>query len=104
LGSLQAQVETLGGQIVAVAVTPTYSQMAFGERLGATFPMLSDWDTQVCAAYGVRYASWKGHAHLAKRAVFVIGQDRVIRHRWSTDDAEELPDLKPALRTIETLM
>lgn len=93
----------MGGQAIAIAVTATFSQMAFAENIGVGFPMLSDWDGDVCAAYGVRYDSWKGHTGLAKRSVFVIDTDRVVRYRWLTEDAEELPDLRSAFDVIATL-
>lgn len=75
--------------------------MAFARTLGVTFPMLSDWDSDVAAAYGVRYDTWKGHRRLAKRSVFVVDQERIVRYRWWTDDAEIVPDLDPALSAIE---
>ena len=78
--------------MLAVAVTATYAQLAFAERLGVDFPMLSDWDREVCSAYGVRYDVWKGHDGLAKRSVFVLDRDGVVRYRWVTDDASVQPD------------
>jgi peroxiredoxin len=83
----------LGTQVLAVAVTATFSQQAFAASLGVDFPLLSDWDRRVCASYGARYPVWKGHAGVAKRSLFVIGSDGIIRYRWVTDDALILPDL-----------
>ena len=86
-----------------MAVTATFSQLAFAERLGIDFPLLSDWDREVCASYGVRYDVWKGHAGLAKRSLFVIDGEGVIRYAWSTDDALQLPDLEPGMETLRRL-
>ena len=52
------------------------------------------------AAYGVRYDVWKGHRGLAKRSVFVVDRDRVVRYRWVTDDALVLPDLDEAMQAL----
>jgi peroxiredoxin len=87
LGEEAPRIEALGGRIAAIAVTATFSQIAFAEHLQAPFPLLSDWGRETCAAYGVRYDVWKEHDGLAKRSVFVIGGDGVIRYRWVTDDA-----------------
>lgn len=93
MGRRAGEIRGRGAEILAVAVTATFAQQAFAESLGVDFPLLSDWDRTVCAAYGVRYDVWKGHRGLAKRSVFVIDRDRTVRYRWVTDDALVLPDL-----------
>jgi glutaredoxin-dependent peroxiredoxin len=95
-----SEVRALGAEVLAVAVTATVSQQAFAASLGVDFPFLSDWDRTVCAAYGVRYDVWKGHAGLAKRAVFVIDPSGTIRYRWVTDDALVLPDLDAVVAAL----
>ena len=102
MGQRAAEIRALGADLLAVAVTATFSQQAFAESLGVDFPLLSDWDRQVCAAYGVQYDVWKGHHGLAKRSVFVIDRDRVVRYRWVTDDALVLPDLDEAVQALRT--
>ena len=72
----------MGADVLAVAVTATFSQQAFAAQLGVDFPLLSDWDRTVCAAYGVRYDVWKGHAGLAKRSVFVIDPSGTVTYAW----------------------
>lgn len=94
------RVEDAGGSIAAIAVTATFSQMAFADATGVTFPLLSDWSGTVSDAYGVRYAEWKGHAGVAKRSVFVVGTDGLVRYRWVTDDALVLPPLNEALEVL----
>jgi peroxiredoxin len=93
----------MGAGVAAVAVTATFSQMAFAKHLGVPFPLLSDWSRETCSAYGVRYDVWKEHDGLAKRSVFVIDRGGVIRYRWVTDDALETPDLEEALQVLEDL-
>jgi peroxiredoxin len=100
LGHRHAEITGLGAQVIAAAVTATFSQQAFAASLGVSFPLLSDWDRAACGAYGVRYDSWKGHAGLAMRSVFVIGADRMVRYRWVTPDATVLPDLDPAVAAL----
>jgi peroxiredoxin len=103
LGRRAEEIRALGADILAVAVTATFSQQAFAESLGVDFPLLSDWDREVCSAYGVRYDVWKGHAGLAKRSVFVLDRDRTVRYRWVTDDATVLPDLDEVVATLQAL-
>ncbi|MGY1692388.1 redoxin domain-containing protein [Geodermatophilus sp. SYSU D01105] len=100
LGHRAGEIRALGADVLAVAVTATFSQQAFARSLGVDFPLLSDWDRTVCADYGVRYDVWKGHAGLAKRSVFVIDRDGVVRYRWVTDDALVLPDLDAVVAAL----
>jgi peroxiredoxin len=103
LGQRTAEIRALGADVLAVAVTATFAQQAFAAELGVDFPLLSDWDRTVCAAYGVRYDVWKGHRGLAKRAVFVIDRSGTVRYRWVTDDALVLPDLDDVVTMLEAL-
>lgn len=95
--------EAMGGRIAAIAVTATFSQMAFAKHLGVPFPLLSDWGRETATAYGVQYDVWKEHDGLAKRSLFVIDREGRIRYRWVTDDALEIPDIEDALAVLETL-
>jgi peroxiredoxin len=102
LGQLAGEIRDLGAEVLAVAVTATFSQQAFAESLGVDFPLLSDWDREVCADYGVRYDVWKGHRGLAKRSVFVIDQAGTVRYRWVTEDSLVLPELDEAMNVLRT--
>lgn len=93
----------MGAEPVAVAVTATFSQIAFSESLGVDFPMLSDWDGAVCGKYGAQYDVWKDHVGLAKRSIFVIDGGGTVRYHWQTDDALVLPDLDDAIEALRSL-
>jgi len=103
LGQLTERLRAQDAEPVAIAVTATFSQIAFSEALGVDFPMLSDWEGDTAHAYGVQYEVWKGHSGLAKRSVFVIDADRRVRYRWVTDDALIEPDLEEAFTVITAL-
>jgi peroxiredoxin len=103
LGQAVPRVEAVGGTIAAVAVTATFSQMAFADHLGVPFPLLSDWSRETCGAYGVRYDVWKEHDGLAKRSLFVIDRGGVIRYRWMSEDALVTPDEQEAIDVMGAL-
>ena len=100
MGQRIQEIEGGGAGLAAIAVTATFSQMAFSDHLGVRFPMLSDWGGSTAEAYGVRYDEWKGHAGVAKRSLFVIDRGGVIRYRWVTDDALVIPDLDDPVRVL----
>lgn len=103
MGQSAAEIRSLGGEVVAIAVTAIFSQQRFAKELGVDFPLLSDWNREVCQAYGVQYDVWKGHQGLAKRSVFLVDEDGVVRYRWVTDNAEQVPDLGEAVDVLRRL-
>ena len=103
MGQRAAEIRALGAELVAVAVTSVFAQQAFAGSLGVDFPLISDWNRTVSPAYGVQYDVWRGHQGVAKRSLFVIDRDGVIRYRWVTDDAFVLPDYDAAIATLSTL-
>lgn len=103
MGQRTDEIRALGADILAVAVSSTFAQQAFAASLGVDFPLLSDWDRTACAAYGVQYDVWKGHAGVAKRSIFLVDRDGVVRYRWATDNALELPDLDEVVQAVRAL-
>jgi peroxiredoxin len=68
-------VRELGGRVLALSTDPPEAQRRFAEHLSAPFPLLSDPDGGAARAFGVYDESGR-RAH---RAVFVIGEDGVVR-------------------------
>ena len=95
-----SDISDTGAHVAAIAVTATFSQMAFAQHLGIDFPLLSDWGGATADTYGVRYGTWKGHEGLAKRSLFVIDRQGIIGYRWVTEDALVLPDLDEPLEVL----
>ena len=103
MGQVLPAIRELGAEVVGVAVTAIYAQQAFAASLDADFALLSDWGGDVTRSFGVEYDSWKGHVRLAKRSVFVIDQDGVVRYRWVTDDASVQPDLDDVIAELASI-
>lgn len=96
-------IEGAGGSAVGIAVTATFSQQQFAKDLQLSYPLLSDWNREVSQAWGVAYTEWKGHRGVAKRSVFVLDRDGLVRYRWVTDDALQLPDLDEAVAALKNV-
>lgn len=82
-----------GATVYGVSVDSPFSLNEFRERHGIGFGLLSDFQKDVIDDYGVRmdFADL-GVYGVAKRAVFVIDDDREVTYRWVTDDPGEEPD------------
>jgi peroxiredoxin len=103
LGQRTEEIRALGAEVLAVAVTATFAQQAFAEQLGVGFPLLSDWERDACVAYGVQYERWRGHTGVAKRSIFLIDRGRIVRYRWVTDDALQVPDFDEVVAALRLL-
>ena len=68
-------VKELGGRVLAVSTDAQEEQRRFAASLDAPFPVLTDPDGAAARAFGV-YEEASRRAH---RAVFVIGEDGVVR-------------------------
>lgn len=67
--------------MLGISVDSVPSHKAFAEKLGVSFPLLSDMQRRVSRDYGVLLEE----AGIASRATFIIDQQSVIRHMLVND-------------------
>ncbi len=92
-----------GARIYGISVDTFFTLKAFHEQQHYNFPLLSDFNKQVIRDYGVFNEDMIGLKGIAKRAVFVIDKDGVVRHREVLDDARNEPDYAKVLAAVKTL-
>ncbi|GAA0191562.1 redoxin domain-containing protein [Halobaculum roseum] len=85
----------------AISGDSTYAHRTFADAYDLGFPLLSDTDHSVAAAYDVKYEEWEGHRGMVKRGVFLIDPDRRVRYAWRSDDAYVKPDLWPLRQALD---
>jgi glutaredoxin-dependent peroxiredoxin len=90
-------------QVYGVSVDTFFTLKAFQDQQKLTFPLLSDFNKQVIRDYGVFNEDMIGLKGIAKRAVFVIDKDGVVRHREVLEDARNEPDYDKVFSTIASL-
>ena len=79
-------------QVYGISVDTFFTLKAFQDHEKLTFPLLSDFNKQVIRDYGVFNEDMIGLKGIAKRAVFVIDKDGIVRHREVLEDARNEPD------------
>ncbi len=92
-----AQFQALKAQVLGISIDSRHSHKAFAEHLGLEFPLLSDFDKQVCQTYGVLR-----EGGFAERAMFVIDRQGVIRYAH-VHPIGEVPDNTPVLDALRKL-
>lgn len=92
-------------EILAISTDTPQSLAVFKDMNGFNFKLLSDYNKEVIRAYDVMYEEYGlGMRGVAKRAVFVIDGEGIIRHCEVLEIAGNMPDLdavKEAVRNLQ---
>jgi len=98
-----ARLNSAGAQVYGISVDTFFTLKAFQDAQRYNFPLLSDFNKQAIRDYGVFNEDMIGLKGIAKRAVFVIDKDGVVRHREVLDDARNEPDYDKVFSTLASL-
>jgi glutaredoxin-dependent peroxiredoxin len=99
LGKLAAA----GAKVFGISVDTFFTLKAYHDQQELTFPLLSDFNKQTIRDYGVFNEDMIGLKGIAKRAVFVVDGDGIVRHREVLEDARNEPDYDGVFATLQTL-
>ena len=97
------QLGKANAQVFGISTDTFFALKAFSDQQKFNFPLLSDFNKQVIREYEVFNEDMIGLKGIAKRAVFVIDKDGVVRHREVLDDARNEPDYKKVLDSVASL-
>jgi glutaredoxin-dependent peroxiredoxin len=98
-----AELNKAEAQVFGISVDTFFTLKAFQDSQKLTFPLLSDFNKQAIRAYGVFNEDMVGLKGIAKRAVFVIDKDGIVRHREVLEDARREPDYGKVLSVVSSL-
>ena len=97
------RLNTMNAQVYGISVDTFFALKAFADQQHLTFPLLSDFNKQVIRDYGVFNEDMIGLEGIAKRAVFVLDRNGVVRHREVLDDARNEPDYEKVYQAVAAL-
>jgi glutaredoxin-dependent peroxiredoxin len=95
-----ARLNAANAQVYGISVDTFFTLKAFQEQQGLTFPLLSDFNKQAIRDYGVFNEDMIGLKGIAKRAVFVIDKDGIVRHREVLEDARNEPNYEKVFAAL----
>jgi peroxiredoxin len=98
-----ARLNQAHAQVYGISVDTFFALKAFHDQQGYTFPLLSDFNKQAIRDYGVVNEDMIGLKGIAKRAVFVIDKDGIVRHREVLEDARNEPNYEAVFQTLASL-
>jgi len=98
-----AQLNGANAQVYGISVDTFFTLKAFHDTQHLSFPLLSDFNKQVIRDYGVFNEDMVGLKGIAKRAVFVIDRDGIVRHREVLDDARLEPNYEKVFQALAAI-
>ena len=100
-----ARLENLNAQVLGISANDPFSNKAFKEANLLNFPILCDFNREVIELYGVsmhNFAGLKGYT-VAKRSIFIVDKEGIIRYRWVSDDPSIEPHYDEIMKILDTL-
>ncbi len=100
----KAEYEALNTNIVAISIDSLFTLDKFKSEEGYNFPLLSDFNKDVCRAYGTLYEEFVlGMKEVSKRSAFVVDKAGNIRYAEILENAGELPNFEEIKKTLAKL-
>lgn len=90
-----ASYQNLDAEILAISVDSPFTLGKFKEDQKLPFPLLSDFNKEVSAAYGSQYEEFVlGLKGVAKRSAFVVDEDGKIAYAEVLESAGDIPNFE----------
>jgi len=98
-----AAYEDLSTQVLAISVDSPHTLTRFKEEQRFNFPLLSDFNKEVSAAYGSQYEEFVlGMKKVAKRSAFVVDSEGKILYAEVLEEAGDLPNFDAVITALCT--
>jgi peroxiredoxin len=99
-----ADYAALNAEVVAISVDSLFTLDKFKAEQGLPFPLLSDFNKEVSAAYGSLYENFVlGMKGVSKRSAFVIDKEGKIQYAEVLESAGDLPSFDAVKQTLTSL-
>jgi peroxiredoxin len=98
-----AALNTVNATVLGITVDTFFALKAWADQQHFSFPLLSDFNKDVTAKYGVLNPDMIGLKGIAKRSIFVIDKRGVVRHREVLEDARNEPNYDAIKQSLASL-
>jgi len=95
----------MNAQVVGISVDSPYANKAFAHQNNLQFPLLSDFNRVAVKAYSIVLENFGGLTgySVAKRSVFVLDKNGIIRFVWVSDDPGVVPNYDEVAKAVSSL-
>ncbi|MEM3851611.1 MAG: peroxiredoxin [Methanomassiliicoccales archaeon] len=95
--------EKLNATVVGISGDSYFVHDAFRKANNLNFDLLSDYDHKIAKLYGVSYDNFLGLSGVSKRSVFIVDKNGIVRYRWVTENAGNLPDFEEIKKELSKI-
>jgi peroxiredoxin len=89
-----------GAAVYGISRDSPWTHIAWSQVLDLPFPLLSDWNGEATAGFGIAHV-YRGFEGIPRRSAFLLDPDGTVRGAWRYDSGE-LPDLDELLSAART--
>jgi len=93
--------EGLDAEIIGISIDSPWTNVKFAEECGATFPIASDFNKDVSAAYDALFDDLGGLKGVTRRVVYVIDRAGTITYAWEGEHPGVMPDFDEIMAAVE---
>lgn len=95
----------LQAQVIGISVNDPWSNKGFAEKNLLIFPLLSDYRRDVVKLYNIELKNFAGMKDytVAKRSIFVLDKEGIVRYKWVSDDPSVQPDYEEVERELSKI-
>jgi peroxiredoxin len=94
----------LDAEVLAISVDSVYTLAKWKEMENFNFNLLSDFNKEVSRKYETIYDDWNfGMKGVAKRSVFIIDGEGIIRYAEVLEKAGDMPRMEAIKETLDTM-
>ena len=93
--------QALDAQVIGISVDSPYVNVKFAEECKAPFPIASDFNKDVSAAYEALADDMGGLKGVTKRVVYVIDRSGTIVYAWEGENPGVMPDFDAIMKAVE---
>jgi peroxiredoxin len=82
------ELNSYGAQVIGISIDGPFANKIFTQNRHLNFPLLSDYKRETIQRYGIvmkDLATLKDY-NAAKRSVFIIDENGIVRYRWISDN------------------
>lgn len=99
-----ARYDNVNAQVLGISVDSVFTLKRYKEEQGYNFPLLSDFNKEVSAAYDSLYENWilemKG---VSKRSAFIVDKDGIIQYAELVEAKDAVPDFEAINKKLKSL-
>lgn len=93
--------EGVNAQILGISVDSPFTLAKFKAENNYQFPLLSDFNKEVSAAYGAIYEDFMGMKGISKRAAFVLDEEQNVVYAEVLENAGDLPNFEAIAEKVK---